>query len=496
MSSSKTFRASWPIATVLVAALALGRVAGAEDVVGPSPVVRLDPGPGQGAFRHLRALQDIAVANGGNRAAGTPGYDRSAEYVAQRLREAGYTVRFEEFEFPFFEDRTSPVLVMSQRDGEIADAVRTLTNSGSGDVTGRLRAVNLQLDAGPPATSTSGCEAADFAGFERGAVALIRRGTCPFQTKVEHAVAAGAAGAVIMNEGTNGRADVFSGLMNKPAAIPVVGVSYERGRALDLAARTDGTATVRLAVDAVTGKRSTRNVLAETASRGDGPLIIVGAHLDSVPEGPGINDNGSGSAAVLEAALQLAPELAGTRARVRFAFWGAEERGLVGSRHHVGALSEEQRRDIAVYINLDMVGSPNFVRYVQGSAVTGEGLAGTVRRQFLADLGEHDLAVEERTGGRFGSDDTAFSEKGVPTVGLYTGAGAPKSEAEVKLFGGAAGRPFDPCYHRACDTTENIDHEVLEQNTRALVRVLRAVAIAARTPGVPAQNTGLPDPRR
>jgi Zn-dependent M28 family amino/carboxypeptidase len=439
---------------------------------------------------------ELVIANGGNRAAGTPGYDGSAEYVADRLKEAGYVVRLEEFEFPFFEDRTPPVLVARQPDGG-EQAVRTLSNSGSGDVTGRLRAVNLQLGAGPPATSTSGCEAADFAGFERGAVALIRRGTCPFQTKVEHAVAAGAAGAVIMNEGTNGRTDAFSGMMNKPAAIPVVGVSYERGRSLDIASRADGAATVRLAVDAVTGKRSTRNVLAETASRGDGPLIIVGAHLDSVPEGPGINDNGSGSAAVLEAALQVAPELARARARVRFAFWGAEERGLVGSRRHVNALSEEERRDIAVYINLDMVGSPNFVRFVQGSAVTGDGLAGMARREFLADLGEHGLAVEERSGGRFGSDDTAFSQKGVPTVGLYTGAGEPKSEAEAGLFGGAAGRPFDPCYHRACDTTENIDQEVLEQNTRALVRVLRAVAIAAPTTGAPAQNTGdLPDPRR
>jgi hypothetical protein len=95
------------------------------------------------------------------------------------------------------------------------------------------------------------------------------------------------------------------------------------------------------------------------------------------------------------------------------------------------------------------------------------------------------------------SDDTAFSQKGVPTVGLYTGAGAPKWEAEAKLFGGAAGRPFDPCYHRACDTTENIDQEVLEQNVRALVRVLRAVAIAAPALGAPAQKAGdPPDPRR
>jgi hypothetical protein len=148
MSSSKIFRASWRIAAVLVASASLDRIAGAENIVGPSPVVRLDPAPGQGAFHHLRAFQDIAVANGGNRAAGTPGYDRSAEYVAERAKEAGYVVRLEEFEFPFFEDRTPPVLVAQQPDGG-EQAVRTLTNSGSGDVTGRLRAVK------PPTSQVS-----------------------------------------------------------------------------------------------------------------------------------------------------------------------------------------------------------------------------------------------------------------------------------------------------------------------------------------------------
>jgi Zn-dependent M28 family amino/carboxypeptidase len=482
MSPSKTSRASLNIAAVLIAAVPLGGIAGANDVA-TLPAVRLEPPAGEGAFRHLQALQDIATANGGNRAAGTPGYDRSAEYVAERLKEAGYVVRFEEFEFPFFEDRAPPVLVVSEPGGEAAGAVRTLTNSGSGDLTGRLRAVNLQLGAGAPAASTSGCEAADFDGFERGAIALIRRGTCPFQIKVEHAAAAGAAGVVIMNEGTNNRTDVFSGLLSKPAAIPVVGISYERGRSLDTASRTDGGVTVRLAVDALAGKRTTRNVLAETQPAGSGPLIIVGAHLDSVPEGPGINDNGSGSAAVLEAALRLAREPAQTRARLRFGFWGAEERGLVGSRHHVAALSEEQRRNIAVYINLDMVGSPNFVRYVQDSgqesAAARDGLAGDARREFLANFREHDLTIEERSGGRFGTDTGSFSEKGIPTVGLYTGAGGPKSETQANTFGGTAGRPYDPCYHQACDTVENINRGVLEENTRALVRVLKVVTVVA-----------------
>jgi hypothetical protein len=402
---------------------------------------------GEGAFRHLRALQDIATANGGNRAAGTPGYDRSAEYVADRLKEAGYAVRFEEFDFPFFEERTAPVLLVSapDRPQEPAPAgpVRTLANSGSGDVSAPLRAVRLGLEAGPPSASNSGCEARDFDGFELGAVALVRRGTCTFQTKVGNAAAAG----------------------------PVVGVSYELGRSLDARAGT----VVRLAVDAVRGKRRTRNVLADTAGDGEDPRIVVGAHLDSVPEGPGINDNGSGSAAVLEAALQLAPQ---ARRGVRIGFWGAEERGLIGSHHHVGALSEEARRRIALYLNLDMVGSPNFVRFVQSSAATGE-LPAIARRELLADIRQRGLAVDERSGGRYGTDDASFSEKGIPTVGLYTGAGGSKSVAEAGSFGGTAGRPYDPCYHRACDTIENINRGVLDENTRALLRALNAVATAA-----------------
>jgi Zn-dependent M28 family amino/carboxypeptidase len=480
------------LSSALLAAQPSG-IAGAEGIAGNSSAVGLrDGAAGAGAFLHLRALQDIASRNGGNRAAGTAGYDRSAEYVAEKLKEAGYSVRFEEFAFPFFEERAPPILVLSTPDGQQvpapATAVRTLTNSGAGAVIARLRAVRLDLDTGPPRASTSGCEAGDLNGFERGSVALMRRGTCTFQTKVENAVAAGAIAVIIMNEGTDGRVASYSGQLSKPAAVPVVGVSYEFGRSLENAAR--GETALRLAVDAVTGTRTTRNVLADTG-RDDGPLTVVGAHLDSVPEGPGINDNGSGSAAVLETALQLPGP---ARQGLRFAFWGAEERGLIGSRHHVGALSEEERRRVGLYINLDMVGSPNFARFVQSSAAGGE-LAETARRALLADFHEHNLPVTERSGGRYGTDDASFSEKGIPTLGLYTGADRPKSDADAGLFGGTAGRPYDPCYHRACDTIDNINRDVLEQNTRALMRAVSTVAAKARRAGTSSEPLAPVEPK-
>ena len=338
------------LAAMLLAGAASGCNAGAENIGSDRALLARDASAGEGAFRHLQVLQDIATANGGNRAAGTSGYYRSAQYVADRLKEADYLVRFEEFDFPFFEERAPPILEVGMRggpqDAAPGSAFRTLTNSGSGSVTAPISVANLRLGPDPPLASNSGCEAADFRDFERGSIALVRRGTCTFQTKVENAVAAGAAGVVIMNEGTEGRKDAFSGQLNKVASVPVLCVSYEFGRSLDALAR-HGT-TVRIAVEAETGTRPTRNVLAETVTNGRGPLIIVGAHLDSVPQGPGINDNGSGSAAVLEAALRSARELAEAGIAVRFAFWGAEEQGLVGSRHHVASLSEEDRQRIAL----------------------------------------------------------------------------------------------------------------------------------------------------
>src|SRR5215510_5538252 len=217
MTSSNPVRAGLGIGlAAFLLVVSADRLAIADDIVGRLPAGALsDLTIGEGAFRHLQALQDIAAASGGNRAAGTVGYDRSAEYVAERLKAAGYTVRFEEFEFPFFEEKSPPVLLANgSQEPASRDAVRTLANSGSGKVEARLRGVNLGLSTVSPAASASACEGKDFDGFERGAVALVRRGTCQFQVKVDNAVAAGAAGVIIMNEGTEGRTDTFSGILS------------------------------------------------------------------------------------------------------------------------------------------------------------------------------------------------------------------------------------------------------------------------------------------
>jgi Zn-dependent M28 family amino/carboxypeptidase len=461
-----------PVAALLVAV-------GGLQHAGACPAEGIVQVRGEGAFAHVRALQEIATTNGGNRAAGTAGYDRSADYVAERLRSAGYMVRFEEFTVPFFEERSPPIVAAVSAGRELTplpmSAIRTLANSGSGEASARLQAVDLALaDSAPPGPSTSGCEASDFEGFERGAIALLRRGTCPFQVKAENAAGAGATGVIIMNEGTNERTSTFSGRLMRLTSVPVVGIAFEPGRLLASAVGKGDVSLVRLKVDAEAGARTTRNVLADR--EGDPMrMIVIGAHLDSVREGPGMNDNASGSAAVLEAALRLAETQSSSGPRLRFAFWGAEEAGLIGSRHHVGSLTEKERQEIVLYVNLDMVGSPNFGRFVQGALERPDGPAGTVQRTLLAYFRDRNLPVEKRLRARrsgFGSDNTSFAEKGIPTVGLYTGAAETKGEAHAALFGGSAGQPFDSCYHKACDTTDNINRRVLEEMSAALCHAL------------------------
>jgi Zn-dependent M28 family amino/carboxypeptidase len=429
---------------------------------------------------HLRALGEIAAANGGNRAAGTPGYERSVEYVSDQLRQAGYQVRIEEFTYPFSEERSPPRLIAGATpapDGE----VRSFIYSGAADITAPIRPVDLALAAdGAVQPSTSACEPADFANFERGSIALVRRGACAFFVKVQNAVAAGAAGVIAMNEGTPGQTASFSATLGRPSAVPVVAVSYAYGRALAERAGKPDEATARLVVDVVTSTRSSKNVIAEMpAGESDrSQVVVVGGHLDSVRDGPGLNDNGSGVTAILLAAARLAPEARNGPLRVRFAFWGAEEIGLIGSREHVNRLSDEERKRIALYINLDMVGSLNFARFVLADP-DADGAAGLAARVVLDHFARRSLPAERRGTGRLGTfstDIASFTARGIPSIGLYTGSAELKRDEQAAVFGGTAGQPYDSCYHRACDALANVNPSVVGEMSEALSDAIRAVA--------------------
>ena len=263
---------------------------------------------GENAFRHLEELQRIADANGGNRALGTPGYDASVEYVARTLRDAGYTVETPEFTARSFSAQDVRLTV----DGApiAATAIGFSPATPAGGITAPL-AVLAQDE-------TPGCEAADFGGVPAGAVVLVRRGTCPFGVKSTNAAAARAA-AVLVSNNIDGPLDQAT-LGDATGVLPTVGLSKADGDALVGRAG----ASVNLVLATTIEERASRNVIAQTTTGNPDNVVMAGAHLDSVPAGPGINDNGSGTAALLETAVRLGGAPAVTNA-VRFAFWGAEE---------------------------------------------------------------------------------------------------------------------------------------------------------------------------
>jgi len=409
----------------------------------------------QGALDHLRALQEIADANDGNRAAGLPGYDASSDYVADEMRKAGYDVRVHSFTFDFFEETADPQFAQTRPDPVTYvrdDDFATMDFSGSGDVTASTQGVDLAL--ADPATSTSGCEAADFRGFTAGNVALIQRGTCTFFDKASNAEAAGASAVVVFNQGDTAEPDrtgVVLGTLGEPGVgIPVIGTSFAIGQ--DLAAPTGS--AVHVLTQTFTEPRTASNVIAQTPGGDPRNVVMLGAHLDSVPEGPGINDNGSGSAALLEVAEQLAGT--DTTNRVRFAWWGAEELGLVGSTEYVDSLTRGQLNRIALYLNFDMIASANFIRGVydgDGDPLGSPGPAGSAAIEahfdrFFADQG----LPSEPTAFDGRSDYQAFISNGIPAGGLFTGADETKTPEQVRLYGGVVGQMLDPCYHQACDS--------------------------------------------
>jgi Zn-dependent M28 family amino/carboxypeptidase len=428
---------------------------------------------GDGAFAHLEELQRIADANGGNRALGTPGYDGSVDYVARTLRDAGYAV-----ETPEFSARSFSVQDMRLTVDGTATAATALGFSPAtppGGVTGPLAVITQD--------ASSGCEAEDFAGVPAGAVVLVRRGTCPFGQKSTTAAGARAAAVLVANN-ADGPLDQAT-LGDVTGAVPTAGLSGADGDAL--AGRAG--ASVNLVLATTIEERRSRNVIAQTTTGNPDNVVMAGAHLDSVAAGPGINDNGSGTATLLETAVRLggAPAVANA---VRFGFWGAEEEGLIGSTRYVGGLSEGDREKIALYLNLDMVGSPNaaYLAYDGdnsdnvGAGPGPEGSA-TVERVLLEQLAATGVTGEGTDfDGR--SDYGPFIAADIPSGGLFTGAEEIKTPEQAQRWGGTAGQPYDRCYHQACDRVDGIDRTALDRNTDAVAGTIARFALS--TEGLPA----------
>ncbi len=433
----------------------------------------------EGVREHQAALQAIADANGGIRAAGTPGYTESVDYVVDRLTAAGWNVTLDEFPFTF----TPPPTLQQLTPVSGTYETGAYTGTGFGSVTGNVVPVDLAL--APPRASTSGCEAADFTGLDFSGpsdIALIQRGTCAFATKALNAEAAGAEAVIIFNQGNSpDREGLIVGTLGglNVVAIPVVGASFADGVAL-----SQSGSTALVDVDPPESRPQV-NVIAELPGSNNNNVVMAGAHLDSVQRGPGINDNGSGSAALIEVAetiSKLRPQNT-----VRFAWWGAEESGLVGSSDYVANLSQAEKDRIALYLNFDMIGSPNYVfqvydanesSFVAPVAVPqGSQAIERLFEQFYTLRGEpyDDSAFSGR------SDYQAFINNDIPSSGLFTGAEVVKTVQQASIWGGTAGAQFDPCYHLACDTFDNNSNHALEVNADAVAFAVTTYAYSTET---------------
>jgi Zn-dependent M28 family amino/carboxypeptidase len=453
---------------------------------------------------HQAALQEIADDNGGNRFAGLAGHNASVDYAVAKFEAAGWNVSLQEFDYTAFRilgpsvlQQTAPNSVTYVEDVDFG----VIDQSDPGDVTAPVTGVDLQFGLGN--TSTSGCETADFAGFPAGNIALLQRGVCTFELKAENAAAAGAVGIVIFNQGnTPDRMGIppVTLTANNTSGIPVLGTTYQLG---DTLAHTPG---LQMRVFANTERMvlPTANVLAERTGANDDNVVMAGAHLDSVIDGPGINDNGSGSAALLEAAEQLAHvKLQNT---VRIALWTAEESGLVGSTNYVNSLSDEELARIALYLNFDMIGSPNYIFMTQDAdqssfpgAVIPDGSVAIedLFESFYTLKGEpyDDAAFDGR------SDYQAFILNDIPAGGLFTGAEVPKTAEQQAIWGGTVGAQFDPCYHQACDTFANNNNHALDVNSDSIAFSLLTYAYTTEAVnGVPGKKVPgsfrfpIPDP--
>ena len=488
------------IAAMLTLAGALGVAAAAEarSLLTAEPRAGLDE-----VMTHLEALQRIADENGGNRAAGEPGYERSVEYVVGRLEAAGYQVELQPFTFSRQDRLAAPVMEeVTPGAGALLPGqdFNLMSQSGEGGAEAPVVAVAPSLDF--PALSVSGCEPEHFETFPSGAIALLQRGGCTFSAKATLAAEAGAVAVVVFNQGDSGRLGLFRGALGPDFdLLPVFTVGFELGARW---ARTPHL-RLRLAANIVRRKMETVNVIAETLSGRDDAVVMAGAHLDSVIDGPGMVDNASGSAALLAIAEALAAAQApllpegetaaksqsaessgqaatgqppALRNKIRFVWWGAEELGLIGSQHYVDKLSPAERDALAMYLNFDMIASPNPVRFVM------DGDASHSRRRAPAGSDEIEALFHRYFDDRgmpydteslqLLSDYSPFLRAGVPVGGLYTGADEVKTADQARRFGGTAGRVLDPCYHQACDRLDNIDPAILQDMTAAAEHAIRA----------------------
>lgn len=489
---------------VLAVAAALGAVAGPALAAPQTQTQALQDavkvGNGKsGILRHAKALQQIADANNGTRATGTSGHEASADYVVKQLKATGYyNVSSQSFIAPVFTELAPPSLSADPPPTSAWAEGSDYANmefSGTGNVVDAPIAV---IDFTEPTTqasaSSAGCEDSDFpagATSLAGTVAVIQRGTCNFAVKAVNAQNHGAAAVIIFNEGTVNdpeRQGMINGTLgaDNTYTIPVLEATYTVGRYLV----DNPSTTLSVQTSNRTDRLPTRNVIAETKTGRTDRAVVVGAHLDSVQEGPGINDDASGSATDLEVALQIAKLGITPVNRLRFIWFSGEEQGLIGSDYYVSQLSKSGMSNISAMLDFDMIASPNYAEQIydgDGSefGTAGPSGSGAIERVFQ-EFFDARSEYTERIPFDGRSDYDAFTTAGIPAGGIFTGAEEHKTPFQQTQWGGTVSDglegQFDPCYHLACDRYAGLNTEVLDITSDAVAHSVLTFAQTTSSP--------------
>ncbi|UZD62079.1 M28 family peptidase [Brevibacterium sp. JSBI002] len=504
---------SW-LAVTATAGLVLGGVSPALATGTAGPTEHTDMGVnGDAVMEHLQKISDISTshADEGFRALGTPGYEEAVEYVESTLEATGaFDVKRHAFDVESQDFGTVDVKV----DGEtVKVATASYTEGTTAPLTDLPVVLPVDDDNSDLAGGQLGCQASDFDDSAEGALVLVSRGECAFGDKTKAATEAGAAAVIIYNNDKANPDEELNATLGErmEGSAPTVTVTYNVGTELlekveaagaeagtesgsqtdaeaglgqgadeaDEADEAEGgqaeaqeaaalTADFTLETEFVT--ETTWNVIAETKAGDHDNVQMFGAHLDGVEEGPGVNDNGSGSAALLASAEALAEQPTEVDNAIRFGWWGAEEVGLVGSTEYVASLGDAELGKIKSYMNFDMIGSDNYIVGTldsDGSDVPipdgvnvpeGSAELEKVFTDYFADIDQPNVGTD--FSGR--SDYQAFIDNGIPASGLFSGADGTKTAEEAEMFGGTVGAKHDTNYHQATDTIENVSKESID----------------------------------
>ncbi|KAK3831502.1 MAG: hypothetical protein J3R72DRAFT_455005 [Linnemannia gamsii] len=436
-------------------------------------------------FGHLEELYAIALKHNNSRSV-TNGYMASADYVQTQLKKNAHKycdISTQEFKVPVWSELEVPELTsigIGPADSYILYQNKVdFQNLRYGGASATLKKQSIQ------GVGNNGCSPKDHKKV-KGKIAVIQEGgPCDLWEAAYNAENAGAAGVLFYNNPKR-KALLFSRIRitawkegDPLIAIPVLSITNSLGSTLlqnqdnvELNLKTVNSMTVE----------PTINVLCTTKGGDDDDTIVLGAHLDSVPEGPGMVDNGSGSSSLLEIALVLAKDNYTLKNKIVFGWWGAEEIGLLGSRHYVRELVKDQeaKAKIAMNMNFDMLASPNYVPYVHDGKTAPEALVGPSSKidHLLIEYFDFKKEGYEYTDMTGGSDFLPFLLEGIPSGGLLTGAGERKTMEQRKLFGGFANAPLDPCYHQSCDTLENVSKKALGLMAQAALYAITTVGKA------------------